>query len=248
LCAKLALKETDDGDLLIVGDGSQSLYSRRTFTWREAGVNAVGRTINTRFDLDKNYRNTREILKVAAEFVSANAERNDPESGLQIIKPDPNVALRSGPIPEMLTAPTEKHELRMTVEKIDAWLKEGITPSEMAILYRANTGGWVRELATLLSQRTTVYWPHDRSGSFRDRSGLWLSTMHSAKGLQWRAVLLTRSDMMPFLASSTVSRAEQERLERGLMYVAMTRAEERLAFTRSSANGFSSQIQQLLGS
>jgi hypothetical protein len=35
-----------------------------------AGLNAVGRTINTRFDLDKNYRNTREIMKVAAEFVS----------------------------------------------------------------------------------------------------------------------------------------------------------------------------------
>ena len=42
LCSKLALKEPDDGDLLIVGDGSQSLYRRRSFTWREAGVNAVG--------------------------------------------------------------------------------------------------------------------------------------------------------------------------------------------------------------
>ena len=34
LCSKLALKETDDGDLLIVGDGSQSLYRRRPFTWK----------------------------------------------------------------------------------------------------------------------------------------------------------------------------------------------------------------------
>ena len=80
LCSKLALKEPDDGDLLIVGDGSQSLYRRRPFTWREAGVNAQGRTINIRFDLDKNYRNTREILKVAAKFVSTNGEQNDPES------------------------------------------------------------------------------------------------------------------------------------------------------------------------
>ena len=40
--------------------------------------------------------------------------------------------------------------------------------------------------------------------------------------------------------------AEQERLERGLMYVAMTRAEELLAFTRSSSNGFASRISQLL--
>jgi hypothetical protein len=33
---------------------------------------------------------------------------------------------------------------------------------------------------------------------------------------------------------------------RGLTYVAMTRAEEVLAFTRSTLNGFASRIQQFL--
>jgi len=70
--------------------------------------------------------------------------------------------------------------------------------------------------------------------------------MHSAKGLQWRAVLVMRCDMMPFMPESDLDTAEQERLERGLMYVAMTRAEELLAFTRSSSNGFASRIPQLL--
>src|SRR5262249_21998330 len=118
LCPKLGLKEPDDGDLLIVGDGSQLLYRRRPFTWREAGVSAVGRTINTRFDLDKNYRNTREILKVAAEFVSTDTKQNDPEARLQIVKPNPDVALRSGPPPEMLIASTSDGELQVAVEKI----------------------------------------------------------------------------------------------------------------------------------
>src|SRR5499433_199892 len=246
LCAKLALKEADDGDLLIVGDGSQSLYRCRNFTWKEAGVNAVGRTINTRFDLDKNYRNTREILKIAAEFVSANVEQSDAESSLQIIKPDPTVALRSGPVPEMLTAPTQKGELRIAAEKIDAWLKKGIKPSEIAVLYRANAGGWVKELASQISQRVAVCWPQDKSGNFGDSSGVCVTTMHSAKGLQWRAVLVMRTDTMPFAPGGDRDRVEQERLERGLMYVAMTRAEEMLAFTRSTVNGFASQIQQLL--
>ena len=44
-----------------------------------------GRTVNARFDLDKNYRNTREIMRVAAEFVSPNAEQTDPEASLQIV-------------------------------------------------------------------------------------------------------------------------------------------------------------------
>jgi superfamily I DNA/RNA helicase len=246
LCSKLALKEPDDGDLLIVGDGSQSHYRRRAFTWREAGVNAVGRTINLRFDLDKNYRNTREIMKVAAELVLPSDEQGDPEAGLQIVRPNPDFALRSGPVPEILTAPSLEDELKVAVEKTLAWREKGLKPPEIAVLYRANTEGWVKELASLLSKQTAVYWPHDLSGNFVDPAGVCVRTIHSAKGLQWRAVLVMRCDMMPFVAGPNVDRAEQERLERGLMYVAMTRAEEMLAFTRSISNGFASRIQQLL--
>ena len=246
LCSKFALKEPDDGDLLIVGDGSQSLYRRRPYTWREAGVNAVGRTINTRFDLDKNYRNTREIMKIAAEFVSTNDVRNDPESGLQIIKPNPDIAQRSGPPPEMLTSSTAEGELQVAVNKILAWREKGLKPSEIAVLYRANTERWVGQLASLISKHTAVYWPHGPNGRFADPSGVCVRTMHSAKGLQWKAVLVMRCDMMPFLPDADVDRAEQERLERGLMYVAMTRAEETLVFTRSTSNGFAYRIEQLL--
>jgi superfamily I DNA/RNA helicase len=147
-------------------------------------VNAVGRTINTQFDLDKNYRNTREIMKVAAEFVSTNGERNDPESGLQIVRPNPNIALRFGPAPEMLTASTTEGELQCAVKKILAWREKGLKSSEIAMLYRANTDGWVKQLATALSKVTAVYWPHDTSGSFVDPAGVCIRTMHSAKGLQ----------------------------------------------------------------
>jgi hypothetical protein len=246
-CAKLALKEPDDGDLLIVGDGSQSLYRRRSFTWAEAGVNAVGRTVNKRFDLDKNYRNTREILQVAAAFVGAGGAPDDPEQRLQIIRPDPAIALRSGPHPEMLAAPALEGELRMAADKIALWLAQGVAPADIAVLYRANANprDWVRDLALLVSPHAPVYWP---AGGFKDASGVAITTMHSAKGLQWRAVLVMRADSMPFTPDRDADRDEQERLERGLMYVAMTRAEEMLAFTRSTANGFAMQIERLLES
>jgi hypothetical protein len=246
-CAKLALKEPDDGDLLIVGDASQSLYHRRGFSWAEAGVNARGRTINKRFDLDKNYRNTRQILKIAAEFVATNAQQvDDPETSLQIIKPDPDAALRSGPVPEMLLAPTVDGELGAAVQKIDAWLKQGLKATEIAVLYRANVKGWLKDLASLMSRRTAVNWPQSPDADLRNPSGVFLTTIHSAKGLQWRAVLVMRIDMMPYIPKPDDNTTMQERVERGLMYVAMTRAEEMLAFTRSSLNGFALRIQQLL--
>ncbi len=246
MCAKLALKEPDDGDLLIVGDGSQSLYRRRRFKWIDAGVKAQGRTINTRFDLDRNYRNTREIMKIAVEFVSTDGEQNDPESGLQIIKPNPDYALRSGPIPEMLTAPNLNGEMQIAVKKILAWRDSGLKPSEIAVLYRADTQGWVKDFVSLISRHMAVNWPRDKSGDFDDPSGVCVRTMHSAKGLQWRAVLVMRCDMMPFMPEPDADRSELERRERGVMYVAMTRAEEMLAFTRSTPNGFALRIQQIL--
>src|SRR5262245_15522886 len=79
--------------------------------------------------------------------------------------------------------------------------------------------GWVglSNFQQPLSKETAVYWPHDLSRQFVDPTGVCVRTMHSAKGLQWRAVLVMRCDMMPFLAGPNVDRAEQERLERGLM-------------------------------
>ena len=245
-CAKLALKEIDDGDFLIVGDGSQSLYRRRRFTWKDAGVNAVGRTINTRFDLDRNYRNTREIVRVASQFVSTSGGHNDPELGLQIIRPDPSAAMRSGPRPQMLSAPSVEGELQIAPKAILAWREKGLKPSEIAVLYRANSQGWVKRLVQVISKHVAVYWPHERDAGFSDPSGVCVRTMHSAKGLQWKAVLVMRCDMMPFVPEPTADRTELERLERALMYVAMTRAAEFLTFTRSTMNGFASEIQRLL--
>lgn len=244
-CARLALKEPDDGDLLIVGDGSQALYRRRSFTWAQAGVNAVGRTINRRLDLDRNYRNTREIVKIAAAFVDAGTAGGDPEARLQIIRPDPGAALRSGPSPEMLAATGIDDEIRLAVDRVVAWLEDGLKPSDIAVLFRANANpsGWVRDLAVQLSARTAVHWPAE---GFKDPAGVRITTMHAAKGLQWRAVVVMRADTVPFTPERDADPDEQERLERGLMYVAMTRAEERLAFTRSSRHGFAAEIERLL--
>lgn len=247
-CAKLALKEPDDGDLLIVGDGVQSLYRRRRFSWREAGINAVGRTINTRFDLDKNYRNTREILTLAANFVAPPATSSDPETSLQAIAPNPSVAMRSGPKPALLAALNETDEITLAVGKIVAWVNSGLAPRDIAMLYRANTQGWVGRFAKALSVSVPVNWRRQEdTANFRDEDGVFITTIHSAKGLQWRAVLIVRCDTMPFKPALVENPADGERLERGLLYVGMTRAEEFLAFSSSSARGYACEIRNALG-
>jgi superfamily I DNA/RNA helicase len=121
-------------------------------------MDAIARAVASSLCLHQpGYRNTREIMKVAADFVSATDEQNDPESGLQIVKPDPDAALRSGPVPKMLTASTVEGEFQIAARKIISWQKSGLKPSDIAILYRADTQGWVKRLALLLSEQTAVY-------------------------------------------------------------------------------------------
>jgi len=105
------------------------------------------------------------------------------------VRPNPDIALRSGPAPEILTASTAEGELQVAVDKILAWREEEFKPSEIAVLYRANTEGWVTHLALIARQRA-VYWPHDPSGDFFNPSGVCVRTMFAAKRLQWRAVLV----------------------------------------------------------
>lgn len=83
-CAKSALREPDDGDLLVVGDGTQVSIRGGDFRGpRRASTHAAGQS-NKRFDLDKNYRNTRQILHLAASFVRAAEGGLDPEEALPI--------------------------------------------------------------------------------------------------------------------------------------------------------------------
>lgn len=246
-CAKAALKEPDDGDLLIVGDGTQTLYKRRRFTWKDAGINAQGRTINRRFDLDKNYRNTRQILQIASAFANAN-EGGAPEESLQSLIPDAETAMRQGPMPEIRFASLPGDEISLLKSIVSKLTASGLKASEIALLYRANTNRWVYELARQMAEHVPVNWPQGRHQAYAHPSGVRLTTMHSAKGLQWRAVIVAQADMMPFRVEDSDDPEAYSLLEKGLMYVAMTRAETELVFTASSRAGFAKQIEMLLQS
>ena len=67
-CVKAALKDPDNGNLMIVLDAAQSLYKRAGYTWSSIGISARGRTLSRNFGLHQNYRNTKEIVAAAAPF------------------------------------------------------------------------------------------------------------------------------------------------------------------------------------
>ena len=140
-CARLALKEPETGDLFIAGDGSQTLYRKRDFTWADAGINAAGRVINRKFDLDRNYRNTAEILGAARPFSAPLAVG---AQGVLTLPIDPDTAIRSGPEPLLVRCADATGELRYTAALIETWLlagldisgqRESVKPGDIAVLY-----------------------------------------------------------------------------------------------------------------
>ena len=73
-CILEALTDPLDGDLLIVCDGNQGIRLIDSVSWKSIGIKAQGRTIHQLFDLDRNYRNTREILQLASHFTVTSPE------------------------------------------------------------------------------------------------------------------------------------------------------------------------------
>jgi superfamily I DNA/RNA helicase len=252
-CARMALKDPDDGDLMVVGDGSQTVYRKRSFTWAEAGIHARGRTINRKFDLDKNYRNTSQILAAAQSFAGQETPESS-DAAIRSFRVDPSAAVRSGPWPIVLQEPDRHSEVSAVAELIRTWLAAGVeiegakvrlNPSDIGVLYprRPNDNA----VGTLRMQLSNVAPVITLAGEKADGdplgNGVKITTVHSAKGLQFRAVVLVWGDLLP---SRRRDRSEAE--ERSLFYVALTRAEDVLVVTQSRASRYIDELQSNIAS
>ena len=249
-CARLALKEPETGDLLIVGDGSQALYRKRDFTWADAGIHAPGRVISRKFDLDRNYRNTVEILRAALPFSVVSGQR---VQGVLPLPIDPETAIRSGPEPLLVRLDDPVSEMHHAATLIEMWLRAGleirgrqerVKPSDIAVLYpRRHPKADVMQLHKRLNDftRAVVLAGGKQIGKLRD-DAVKILPMHGARGLQFRIVILLWTDLLP-----SPFQGRGDGIERALLYVAMTRAEDMLAILHSGSSPYVNEIYRSLG-
>ena len=123
-----------------------------------------------------------------------------------------------------------------------------IAPEEIGILYPAageDEKLLLGEFTGWLERKTPVVWLSEDS-SARDGvgdPGVKIQTIHSAKGLQYRAVIIVWADKLPRLGAA----GEELVAERRQLYVAMTRAVSFLAITASGKSTFMDEIGRVPG-
>ncbi len=220
--------------LLVLYDDAQNINGRsdrRKFTWKSLGVQAQGRTTI----LKLNYRNTLEILAVARGFANELLiEQAGEEDGVPRLAPES--AGRRGALPVLIRANDARDELATVVQQIRDEQAHGRRLDDIAVLFRHAWQG--EQLQAALEQAGISCKLADRNGKsslFLVEDSVKLITMHSSKGLEFPLVLIPYLGQLP-------RPNDDEAHEARLLYVAMTRATERLLMVHSEDSVFSARI------
>lgn len=230
--------------LLAVADPAQNIF-RTHFTWKAAGINAVGRTKK----LEVSYRNTREILEYAHNFVTAAGDFRveadpDPEDAAEILLP--TFSPRSGPLPLLLASGSPQEEVSAIAAHCRTLLDKGVHAGDIAVLYGASRIAgfdWPDTVSAVFGRMgLPCFWATDparrrnRDEIGKDRSKIVLSTIHAAKGLEFPHVILCGylDDKPP----------EDSRVTRSLIYVGMTRATHELILSASGKHPYLADLER----
>lgn len=225
--------------LLVLYDDAQSIYGdkdRKQFSFKSVGIQAQGRTTI----LKLNYRNTTEVLDAAYGFAREVLTPEDAdEDGVPLVKPE--TAGRHGPMPELVECTSERQEADYVSVRVSKLLNDGVSPSSIAILYRAYGVG--KKIAEAFDNNDIPYeW---KSARFSKRSqseaaGVQLLTLHGSKGLEFPLVFIPGVGHMP----GEYDPNDEARL----LYVGMTRALEQLVLTSHAESEFTKRLKEIIGS
>ena len=217
--------ERPDG-LFFAGDLGQRIF-QQTFSWRALGVEIRGRS----HTLKINYRTSHQIRK-----------RSDLLLGIEIADADGNMEERSGtisvfngPEPIVTIVKTTGEESNVVADWLKKLGESGLEPHEISVFIRSSCQ---IERATAGIERAGLNFTVLDENVRAAEGHVSVSTMHMAKGLEFRAVVVMACDdeVIPLQTriESVTDESDLEEVyntERHLLYVACTRARDYLMVT-----------------
>ncbi len=212
--------------LFFAGDIGQRIF-QQPFSWKSLGVNIQGRSRNLRI----NYRTSHQIRQQAdrllgPEVTDVDGNREDRSDTISVF---------NGPPPAIQTFTDESTEL----SGVAAWLTQqstaGILPHEFGVFVRSEA-----QLARAKAAVSKAGLPFKILDEHVETASghVSISTMHLAKGLEFRAVVVMACDdeIIPLqerieTVGDDADLQEVYDTERHLLYVACTRARDHLLVT-----------------
>jgi len=207
--------------LSMAGDLGQRIF-QQPFSWKSLGVDIRGRSRTLRI----NYRTSHQIRRQADRLLDR--EIRDVDGNVE--DRGDTISVFNGPAPEIRVPATEDGE----TETVAAWLTErsGILPHEIGVFVRS-PGQLARARAAVSASGL----PHKilDEDMATETGHVAISTMHLAKGLEFRAVVVMACDDDVIPSQERIETVGDEAdlqevydTERHLLYVACTRARDRL--------------------
>ena len=232
---KLIVQMVDplSNSLLVLYDDAQSIYEgakKQTFSFKNVGIQAQGRTNILRI----NYRNTQEILNVAATFAHELLIAKDAEED-NVPVVHPMSAGCHGTRPCIVKLPTLDEESKWIINQLKDANRTGTPWKDMAVLYQHYNPVGKNILHKLKAAGIPVSWQKevDFSGA---QDTVRVITMHSSKGLEFPLVVIPGIGLMPNEETAIAEEAK-------LLYVAMTRATSRLVMTCDRESIFTQRLE-----
>ena len=233
----------DRDNFVMAYDVAQNVYRRGGARWNPPGVDAQGRTRTARGRstvFRKNYRNTREILEFAMNFLagsrdwrSASVDLDDPAALIP-----PEAAKRSGPHPRLTVCRDLREEAESIASRVMKLLTGGIDVYDIAVLY--GCAKLEQELQQAFSHEGLPYFHvqergyggrqinRDKAVGVRDK--VRVSTLTGIKGLEFSRVFVGGVNHAQV---HDVEAADQFQATKSQLYAAMTRAMDELEITMS---------------
>ena len=218
-----------DNDLFLCGDAGQRIYQPR-FSWKAAGIDVRGRATR----LTVNYRTTEQIRRFADTLLPTALD----EDGDGKLEPRASISLLKGPPPEVGGYATVAEEIAGVARRLRELTAGGFAPRDLAIFCRSETR--LKERAEAALQQCGLVGHYLSDDAPPTDAQVSLGSMHRAKGLEFKVVIVMGCDdeMLPraSVLSEMVDEADRAvfiEQDRQLLYVACTRARERLFVTYS---------------
>lgn len=215
--------------LFFSGDLGQRIF-QQPFSWSSLGVQIRGRAKTLRI----NYRTSHQIRSQADRLLDP--EISDVDGNTE--RRTDTISVFNGPAPRIQVLDSEGDEIQVVADTLKQWTASGILPNEIGIFVRSESelprGQSAIQAAGLRAKPLNE--------TFETKPGVVvLSTMHLAKGLEFRAVVVMACDdeVIPNQAridtiGDTADLEDIYNTERQLLYVACTRARDHLLITSTS--------------